>query len=117
MNQAQAYDRLLEVVGGAAALADGIGIDRNAVYAWKGVIPKKQLTAVLKLARRAQRPKKLPTRRELRPDLFTPKPCRGAGRGMSKPNGENRGKSKKEESGSSAQGQKAGGREKAKGQP
>lgn len=115
MNQAQAYDRLLEVVGGAAALADGIGIDRNAVYAWKGVIPKKQLTAVLKLARRAQRPKKLPTRRELRPDLFTPKPRRGAGRGITKQNGENRGK--KEVRQKAAQGQEAGGREKAKGQP
>lgn len=93
MDQAQAYAQLINVAGGVAALADEMGLTRNAIYAWNGVIPEPRLDDALAAARRIRaRAGKLPSKRELRPDLFTPKP-RGAGRGNAK-NGETRGKEK-----------------------
>lgn len=92
MSPQAALERILEIMGGAEPLAAELGIDRNNIYIWKRKgVPKKQVTPVLAAARRHVRKlSRLPTRRELCPDL-TPKP-RGAGRG--KPNGEPRGKKK-----------------------
>lgn len=101
LRQSSAYLVALKIVGGVEMLALELGITRQAIYAWGGTIPAKKLAAVLKIVRkhaRAQRrilSRRLPTKRELRPDLFTPKP-RGAGRGITKPKGKNRGKAKKE---------------------
>lgn len=92
MTPQAALARILKIVGGATALAAELGIDRNAVHAWmqRGV-PEKQLGPVRKIAKRHLRQNsRIPTRRELRPDLY-PKP-RGAGRGNA--NGEKRGKKK-----------------------
>lgn len=113
MDQKKAYAALIKLFRSPELLAGALGISNQAVYAWKGVIPERQLDNVMKamrkMARReASRLKRLPTKRDFRPDLY-PKP-RGAGRDR-KPNGETRGKEKT--STEEAQRTKGGGPEKA----
>jgi hypothetical protein len=86
LTQQAAYDILLAVVGGAESLATTLGLTRQAIHAWDGVIPEKHLVKahmamLLTAKRRIDQLENLPTVFELRPDLY-PTP-RGFVRGKS----------------------------------
>ena len=79
MTPDQAYRKVLRIVGGAEPLAHLLGMTSQAVYLWKGVIPERQLGPVIAAMRRAigircRDEKTLPTKEDLRPDLFPRNP-------------------------------------------
>lgn len=71
----QAFDKIVKIHGDVGALAKAIGRSAQAIYLWKGIIPESALTDVLRATRRrVERLQKqvtdLPTRRQMRPDLY-----------------------------------------------